>query len=357
MTRYLSAMSGGVDSTVATKLLLNDASAATIHGVTLALFDEKLQEHCSAQRDIMDAEHAAKKLGIDHFVLDFSNTFTAVVVKNFIDTFYAGFTPNPCVTCNKTIKFGRLIDEAIALGYDYIATGHYTKIEYDNATGRYLIKRATDLKKDQSYVLYTLSQHQLSHIKFPLGYLSKSEVRDIAESYGFLNASKSDSQDICFISDGNYKKFLHDYTGKTELNGDFVDVAGNVLGRHSGLSNYTIGQRRGIELEMNKPIYIVNKDCATGKITVGDKEDLLSTKLIAKNVNFIPFDTLDKPIKVSARTRYKQAETAAIISMIDEGKVLVEFDAPVSAITPGQSVAFYDGEYLVGGAIITDERA
>jgi len=354
MTKYLSAMSGGVDSTVATKLLLNKAATNEVAGVTLALFNKKLQEHISAQKDIKDAENVAEKLGINHFILDFSDSFTAIVIKDFVDTFYAGFTPNPCVTCNKNIKFGRLIDEAISLGYDYVATGHYAKLEYTN--GRYLIKRATDLKKDQSYVLYTLSQHQLSHTKFPLGNLNKEEVRNIAESCGFLNADKSDSQDICFISDGDYKKFLHNYTEKIELSGDFVDMDGNILGQHNGMSNYTIGQRRGIELEMNKPIYIVNKDCATGRITIGDKEDLLSTTLIAKNANFIPLDTLDKPIKVSARTRYKQAETAATISMLSKDKVLVEFDAPVSAITPGQSVVFYDGEYLVGGAIITDER-
>ena len=354
MKKYLSAMSGGVDSSVATQLLIDNTSNV-VAGVTLSLFDEKLSKTCSVLNDLNDAKDVAKKLNIEHFVLDFSEYFRTYVVNNFIETYRSGNTPNPCVACNKKIKFGYLIDETISLGYDYVATGHYAKIEKDQAGGRYLIKRAKDLNKDQSYVLYSLSQHQLSHAALPLGDLRKDEVRDIAAQFGFITADKTDSQDICFIKDGDYKTFLKDYTGTEEQSGYFIDTNGSVLGTHSGLSNYTIGQRRGIELQANKPIYVTNKDYQSNTITIGDKENLLSKTLVAENINFIPFDGISSSIKVSAKTRYKQTETLALVSQIDTDKIIVEFENPVSAITPGQSVVFYDGDYLIGGGIITNE--
>ncbi len=348
------AMSGGVDSAVAALLMKEQGFAVT--GVTMRLFCDgeniPLADNTTADitPDIRDARAVADRLGIPHLVCRLEKTFFDCVVNNFIHTYLAGGTPNPCVTCNKTIKFGALLDFAKANGLDYAATGHYARMTEEN--GRYLVRRAKDEKKDQSYMLWSLTQEVLSCVKLPLGELTKQEVREIAAAHGFESAQRKDSQDICFLPNGDYADFIRRYAGHIPTPGKFVDLDGHVLGSHAGMLHYTIGQRKGLGIALGRPMYVCDKNAATGDVILCDDADLYSRTLSANSVNFIPFDTLTAPIRVEAKIRYAHQAAPATVYPTGDHTVRVEFDEPQRAIAKGQSVVFYDGDLLVGGGII-----
>lgn len=337
------AMSGGVDSSVAASIIKE--KGYEISGIMLDLSG-------SSESDIEDAVKVSKSLDIPLEILDYKEDFKNIVIEDFVSTYEQGGTPNPCIVCNKYLKFGKLIDYIKEKGFSKIATGHYARVEFSKEKGRFLLYKATDETKDQSYVLYSLTQEQLGRVMFPLGELQKSEVRTIAESSELVNAYKKDSQDICFIKDNDYKAYIENFRNKKYPEGDFTDLLGNVLGTHKGIIGYTTGQRKGLGLSLKEPMYVVKKDIEKNSVILGLSEDLFSTSLIAKDVNFIPFDELKEEMKVTAKTRYKQKEADAVISPLPENKVKVTFSVPQRAITKGQSVVFYDNNLVVGGGII-----
>ncbi len=354
--KALIAMSGGVDSAVAA--LLTQQQGYDCEGVTIKMFDNESlaaasKRPCGASSDIDDARRVAERLGMAHRVLDFSTEFEENVVRRFVDTYLGGGTPNPCVDCNRHIKFDRLYREAVALGFDRIVTGHYARIVYDESTGRYQLYRAADPTKDQSYVLYTLTQEQLAHTLFPLGNLTKAAAREIAAANGFVNAHKQDSQDICFVPDGDYAAFIERYTGTPLVAGDFVDQTGRVLGRHRGVVCYTIGQRKGLGLSLPAPLYVCRKSVADNTVVLGPSEQLFTRELDADRVNWIAFDAPPAtPIRVKAKVRYKQAEQWATVTATGDATMHVVFDEPQRAIAAGQAVVLYDGDAVVGGGTI-----
>ena len=343
--RVFIGMSGGVDSAGAA-LLLQDMGHE-VSGVTLVLQDCK-----DPAPDIADARAAAERLGIPHHVLDLRERFAGQVMDRFVAEYAAGRTPNPCIDCNREIKFGAMLDWALAQGADAIATGHYARVAFNGETGRWELLRGRDRSKDQTYVLYQLTQHQLSHLLLPVGEYEKPAIRAKAEERGLINAHKSDSQDICFIPDGDYAAFLRRYGGLTPVPGDFVDAAGHVLGRHKGLECYTIGQRKGLGVSADRPLYVVAKDLEHRRLVLGDNADLFTRELTADRVNLISIPELTGPTVVTAKTRYSQKEAPAVIEPLEGGRVRVVFDQPQRAITPGQAVVFYDGERVVGGGTI-----
>lgn len=351
--KVLVAMSGGVDSAVSAHLIKLEHEAM---GVTMKLHDESDnliygENSCCSNQDIADAKAVCDLLGIPHEVHDFGASFKECVINDFINCYKNGSTPNPCVVCNRKIKFEELLKIALERNYDAIATGHYARIE-KRSDGRYLLKKALDSTKDQSYVLYSLSQHQLSHTIFPLGEMTKQEARDLAERIGFTNARKHDSQDICFVPDGDYVSFIERTTGEKFEKGSFIDLNGTVLGKHDGIIKYTIGQRKGLGIAFGEPLYVVNKDIESNTIILGRNSDLFGTTLIANNINLISCDTISEPIRVKAKIRYNQKEQPATVIQIDEDRIKVTFDEPQRAITRGQSVVLYDGNIVVGGGII-----
>ena len=354
MKKAMIAMSGGVDSSVAA-YLISQQGYETV-GVTMKLHNDESQAQaeasCCTSDDIEDARSVAGKLGIPYHVYNYSDNFTEHVISRFVDAYRNARTPNPCIDCNRYIKFDRLVRTAIELGFDYVVTGHYAVTEYDKASGRYLLKKAVDESKDQSYVLYSLSQEQLSHILFPLGSMSKQEVREIADKLDFINADKPDSQDICFVPDGDYARFIEEWCGLKFENGNFVDLQGNVIAQHKGIINYTIGQRKGLGIAAKAPYYVVGKNLETNEVILGSNDDLFSSKLTATDVNFISVEKLTAPMRVRAKVRYKQKETDATISPLENGDVSVVFDEPQRAIASGQAVVFYDGDIVVGGGTI-----
>ncbi len=341
MEKVIIAMSGGVDSSAAAKLIKKEYNDAL--GITLKLTDVE-------NSDLIDAKKTADAVGIAHNILDYREEFKKYVIDEFVSAYEQGLTPNPCIFCNKHIKFGLLHDAASEFGYDMVATGHYSIIEKQN--DRYLLKKAKDLTKDQSYVLWTLTQDQLSRTLFPLGNLTKAEVREMAIQSSFENAAKKESQDICFVPDGDYAKFIREYTGKDFKCGNFVDVEGNILGEHKGIIKYTIGQRKGLGLSFDSPRYVCSKCAETNTVVLGKEPLLFSKSLDCADLNLIAYDKLNAPIKIKAKTRYKQIEADAILTQTSESTAHIEFDEPLRAITPGQSVVFYDDDYVVGGGII-----
>ncbi len=355
--KVMVAMSGGVDSSVAAVLLRDQGY--DICGATLKLFsDEDVLTACSRTRtccsleDVEDARSVCYKLGIEHFVFNFKETFQNEVIQKFKRTYEAGSTPNPCIDCNRYIKFSKLIQRAILMEKDYIATGHYAQIEFDKVSGRYLLKRALDLSKDQSYVLYVLSQHDLSRTLLPLGGMLKTEVRKIAEERDLINARKPDSQDICFVKDGDYAGFLENMMGVESKKGNFVDPEGNVIGRHKGIIHYTVGQRKGLGIAFGKPAYVVSKNKDFNTVTLGSNDDLYSKILKSSDLNMIAVEKLKSPMKATVKTRYSQEETEAVLHPEGEDSIIVEFKNKQRAITPGQAVVFYDGDIVIGGGTI-----
>ena len=337
------AMSGGVDSSTAA--FLTRQAGFECLGATM-----RLLAHKSA--DIADAQAVADRLGMPFHVLDFTESFRKEVMDDFVRCYEAGLTPNPCVVCNRRLKFGALLDAALQMGCDYVVTGHYAKIEESN--GRYLLKKAADSAKDQSYFLYALTQQQLTHVRFPLGELTKEQARQVAEQQGFINARKRDSQDICFIPGGDYYEFLKEFTGKVYPGGDFLDADGKVVGRHRGAVAYTRGQRKGLGLAMGRPVYVTGKDMAKNTVTVGDNEALFSTSLLAEDWVFGPFDVLTQPIRCMAKARSRMTEQPATVYPEENGVCRVVFDQPQRALTTGQAVVLYDGDTVLGGGTITE---
>ena len=346
MNSILIAMSGGVDSSVAARLLLN--TGYTAEGGIMILHQNPA---CGSSDDVADAHAVADRLGIPFHVFDLQEKFRRCVIGQFIDAYQNGATPNPCIECNRHLKFSALLERADELGLDRLATGHYARIERGE-NGRFLLKKAADLSKDQSYVLYRMTQKELSRTVFPLGGMTKTQVRDLAEEYGFLNAKKRDSQDICFVPDGDYAGFIERTTGKTFPSGEFVDRAGNVLGTHKGIIHYTVGQRKGLGLALPQPMYVCRKDVEENRVVLGLDRDLFTTTLRASDLNWISMDAPTAPIRVKARIRYKQPEQWATVTMLDDTTAQVEFDEPQRAIARGQSVVFYDDDTVVGGGVI-----
>lgn len=338
--KALIGMSGGVDSSVAAYLTMQMGYDCV--GGTMKLWSDVSG----------DAKSVADRLGIPFCSFDLSEQFEKDVVCPFIASYESGLTPNPCIECNRHLKFGTFLDKALELGCDKVVTGHYARIEFEN--GRWQLRKALDEGKDQTYFLYRLTQHQLAHTLFPLGNLTKTEARQIAEEQGFVTAKKRDSQDICFIPDGDYLAFMQTYTGKSYTPGNFLDTNGNVVGQHKGAVGYTLGQRKGLGLAMGEPVYVCGKDMAKNTVTVGPNEALFQKNLRATNWNWIAIEELAQPIRVYAKARSRQAEQPAWVYPEENGFARVEFDEPQRAITPGQAVVLYDGDTVVGGGTITE---
>lgn len=348
-------MSGGVDSSVAAYLTKQLGYDCT--GITLKLFDnddigEKREKSCCSLDDIDDARSVCRKIGIPYYVYNFKDSFRENVISRFIKAYETGVTPNPCIDCNRFIKFEKLMRRAEELDFDCVVTGHYSTVEFDENSGRYLLKKSADLSKDQSYVLYSLTQEQLSKILLPLGEMKKEQVRELAESLELINARKHDSQDICFVPDGDYAKFIEQYTGKSYPNGDFTDENGNVLGEHKGIIRYTVGQRKGLGLALPCPMYVKEKDIEKNRIVLCKNEGLFSKELTATDINLISVEKIEEPMRVKARVRYNQSEQPATVIQLDENTIHVVFDEPQRAISKGQAVVLYDGDYVVGGGTI-----
>ena len=352
--KVLMAMSGGVDSTTAALLL--QENGYDVIGVTLKMFDNKdiglAEESDSSVSNVADAKRAADKLGFPHYVFDFCSCFRKYVIDHFIAEYANGRTPNPCVDCNKNVKLGRLFAKAEELGCDYIATGHYANVKFNEEAGRWLLLRGEDRQKDQSYMLYTLTQTQLAHILFPLGHLHKTQIRDRAEAEGLANARKPDSQDICFVPDGDYASVIQNVTKRKPEPGNFIHLDGTVLGTHKGQLHYTIGQRKGLGIAYQYPLYVVKKDVEKNIVYLGPQEALFSSTLIAENCNLISIPELAGPLRVTAKPRYRAMDVPAMIEPMDDGNIKVIFDEPQRALTPGQAVVFYQGDVVVGGGTI-----
>ncbi len=349
------AMSGGVDSSVAAFLIKSqgyDCIGATMklfHNEDICISHEK---SCCSLEDVEDARNVAYSLGIPYYVFNFTDRFREDVIDRFVNSYETGTTPNPCIDCNRYLKFEKLFLRARELNYDYVVTGHYSRIEFNKALGRYLLKKAIDETKDQSYVLYSMTQEQLAHTLFPLGALRKTEVRKIAESHGFVNAKKHDSQDICFVQKGTYANFIKQYTGKEYPHGDFVLKDGTVLGEHKGIINYTIGQRKGLGIAYKEPLYVTEIDVSNNTVVLGTDRDLFSKTLTANNINLISVSSIEKPTRIKAKVRYRQVEQPATVTQIGDDSIAVEFDEPQRAITKGQAVVLYDGDTILGGGTI-----
>lgn len=347
--RVVVAMSGGVDSSVAA-LILKEQGYDVI-GVTLQL-TPKEQDFggCCSISNIEDARKVARILGIKHYVLNMRKIFKEKVIDNFCKEYINGRTPNPCIRCNEHIKFGELLRKAKELDAQFVATGHYARIEKEN--GNYLLKKGIDDKKDQAYVLYSLPKDKLPYILMPLGYLTKVEVRNLAKKHKLPVASKKDSQEICFVNDKDYPSFVKTVLSYEPKPGPIIDTKGNILGKHKGIIFYTIGQRRRIGVSSKKPLYVISIDANKNAIIVGGKEETYFNICIAQDVNFIAIDKLDSVMRVNAKIRYNSSEVPALISPLHKSQIEVKFDIPQFAVCCGQSVVFYDKDVVVGGGII-----
>lgn len=353
--KVIIAMSGGVDSGVAAHLIKEQGYHCI--GATMKLFyNENIglpqERACCSLSDTEDAKLVAYAIGIKHYTFNFAADFRREVMDRFCTAYENGATPNPCIDCNRYLKFQRLLRRADELDYDYIATGHYARIEQDARTGRYLLKKAKDPAKDQSYVLYMLTQRQLARILFPLGNLRKTQVRRIAAEHGFVNAQKHDSQDICFVTDGKYANFIRKYTGKQYQEGSLVDLQGNILGKHKGIINYTIGQRKGLGVNADRPLYVCRIDPQTNTVILGHEQDLYSSEVIAGDINLISVESLASPRRLKVKLRYQQDEQWATVEQTDSDTLRICFDTPQRAVARGQAAVLYDGDIVVGGGVI-----
>ncbi len=344
--KVLVAMSGGVDSSVAAALLKKEGH--DIIGATMQV----LPSDGHGPHTEIDARHVASKLGIPHYVMDFRNIFARKVINDFCREYRRGRTPNPCIRCNQHIKFGALLERARELGAEFIATGHHARVEMDESTGTYLLKKGADLRKDQSYFLCQLTQEQLRHTTFPIGNLTKDRVREIAGELDIPVAARPESREICFIPDNDYPRFLKDYIPRTAEPGPILDARGNVLGRHPGIMFYTIGQRRGLGIAAEEPLYVTAIKPERNAVVVGTREQTYGSELTATDLNWIAIASPEHPIRVRARVRYRHPEAEATVTPLDEANVYVKFAEPQMAITAGQAIVFYDGDTVIGGGTI-----
>ena len=354
MKKAMIAMSGGVDSSVAAWLMKRDGYDCM--GVTMRLFAgedscERKGHTCCSLDDVEDARSVARQLGIPYFVFNFTEDFGTQIMDRFVCAYENGFTPNPCIDCNRYMKFEKLMKRAKELDYDYVVTGHYARIEEQD--GEFLLKKAIDEKKDQSYVLYSLTQEQLAHTLFPLGGMTKPQIREMAEEQGLINARKHDSQDICFVPDGDYAGFIERYTGKSFEPGNFVDQEGHVLGQHKGIICYTIGQRKGLGIAFGYPVFVTEIRPETNEVVLGSDKDVYTNRLYANQLNFMALSDIEEPVRLKAKIRYSHAGSCCTVRRTGADEICCEFEEPVRAVTPGQAVVLYDGDYVAGGGVIT----
>lgn len=353
MKSAMIAMSGGVDSSVAALFMVGRGFKC--FGVTLKLFDaEDSCGRCCSADDAMAAKSVCSSLGISHSVFNYKELFENEVINRFVESYLEGKTPNPCIDCNRFVKFSALLSRAVSLGADFLVTGHYARIERDSSNSRFLLKRAADRTKDQSYVLYFLTQEQLAKVVFPLGEMSKKQIRKVAAEHNFVNADKAESQDICFVSSGKYHDFISQRAAERCRPASFVDCNGNVLAPSKGIINYTIGQRRGIGVSFNRPMFVISKSAAQNTVTLGDESLLYKHRVLISNFNFIPFDTLQGTLNVEMSTRYNEPTTKAVISMYDESHIIADCCTPVRAVSPGQAAVLFQGDIVIGGGTICD---
>jgi len=364
------AMSGGVDSSTVAAMLR--AEGHTVVGLTMQLWNqrrlagregmpEQVQGRCCSIEDVYDARRVAEDLGIPYYVVNHEDRFERDVVRPFVQEYLSGRTPIPCSLCNNHLKFDQLLITARQIGADLLATGHYARCEFDPERNRWLLRRAADSAKDQTYFLFGLTQEQLSRTRFPLGEMNKPQVRELARQHGLALAEKPDSQEICFVPGGDYKRFIDAYLADQgealpDTSGELVTTAGKVLGRHEGIHNFTVGQRKGLGVATGSPLYVININGEKGQVTVGGGEELLARQLVARQINWIAIDELREPMRVHAKIRHRHEPAAAVIENTANDEVLVTFDDPQRAVTPGQAVVFYDGDVVVGDGWIADAR-
>ncbi|KXZ39948.1 tRNA-specific 2-thiouridylase [Alkalithermobacter thermoalcaliphilus JW-YL-7 = DSM 7308] len=354
--RVMIGMSGGVDSSVAAYLLKEQGY--DVIGVTMQIWqneDDDVIENeggCCSLSAVEDARKVADKIGIPFYVMNFKDIFKEKVIDYFIDEYLVGRTPNPCIACNKHIKFDEFLKRAKKVGCDYVATGHYAKIEFDETLNRYLLKKSITDEKDQTYALYNMTQYQLSHTLMPLGYYTKDKIRQIAKEIGLDVANKPDSQEICFVKDNDYARYVKEHSKVKIKEGNFVDKNGKILGKHKGIINYTIGQRKGLGIALGKPMFVVDIIPEKNLVVLGEHDEVFSNELIASDVNIILFDEIKEPIKVKAKIRYSAPPKEATVFNEGNGKIRIVFDQMQRAITPGQSVVMYKDDIVVGGGII-----
>ncbi|RDY32963.1 tRNA 2-thiouridine(34) synthase MnmA [Lachnotalea glycerini] len=348
-------MSGGVDSSVAAYLLKKQGYE--VIGATMQIWQDEnidIQEEnggCCGLSAVDDARRVANDLEIPYYVMNFKSEFKENVIDYFINEYIHGRTPNPCIACNRYVKWESLLNRSLEIGANYIATGHYAQVE-KLKNGRYTLKKSVTADKDQTYALYNLTQYQLSHTLMPVGEYTKDAIREIAKKIGLKVANKPDSQEICFVPDNDYAKFIEENSQYQSLEGNFVDFDGNVIGKHKGITHYTIGQRKGLNLSMGHPVFVTEIRTETNEVVIGNADDVYANKLIANNINFMSIEDLTQKMQVMAKIRYSHKGDLCTIEKLADGSVLCNFDEPQRAITPGQAVVFYDGDYVVGGGTI-----